>query len=60
MLPLGLLLLAEDLPPLRRARSRILDSIQRRRPHWFVFGETAPSIDSASQPDALVHAKIRS
>ena len=35
MLPLGLALLAEDLPPLRRARDRILDWIERRRPHWF-------------------------
>lgn len=35
MLPLGLFLLAEDLPPLRRARGRLLDRIARRRPHWF-------------------------
>jgi hypothetical protein len=35
MLPLGLALLAEDLPPLRWARDRILDRIERRRPHWF-------------------------
>jgi hypothetical protein len=34
MLPLGLTLLAEDVPPLRRARERILDWIERRRPHW--------------------------
>jgi hypothetical protein len=31
MLPLGLILLAEDVPPLRRARDRILDWIERRR-----------------------------
>jgi hypothetical protein len=34
MLPLGLLLLAEDIPPLRRGRDRALDWIERRRPHW--------------------------
>lgn len=35
MLPLGILLLAEDLPPLRRATDRMLDWLERRRPHWF-------------------------
>jgi hypothetical protein len=35
MLPLGLLLLAEDVPLLRRARDRSLDWIKRHRPHWF-------------------------
>ena len=34
MLPLGLVLLAEDLPLLRRGRDRVLDWIGRRRPHW--------------------------
>jgi hypothetical protein len=34
MLPLGLLLLAEDLPSLRSWRSRILDWIERHRPEW--------------------------
>jgi hypothetical protein len=34
MLPLGLLLLAEDVPPLRSTRTRILDWIERRRPRW--------------------------
>lgn len=34
MLPLGLILLSEDIRPLRRARERILDWIERRRPHW--------------------------
>ena len=32
MLPLGLMLLAEDVPPLRRARERLLAWIERRRP----------------------------
>jgi hypothetical protein len=35
MLPLGLVLLAEDVSPLRRARDRVLDWIERRRPEWF-------------------------
>jgi hypothetical protein len=35
MLPLGLVLLAEDIAPLRRARDRSLDWIERHRPHWF-------------------------
>jgi len=34
MLPLGLLPLAEDIPVLRRARDRLLDWIERHRPHW--------------------------
>src|SRR5262249_26383038 len=34
MLPLGLVLLADDVSALRLARSRILDWIERRRPHW--------------------------
>jgi hypothetical protein len=35
MLPLGLFLLADDIPPLRRARGRLLHWLERRRPHWF-------------------------
>ena len=35
MLPMGMILLADDLPALRSLRSRILDWIERRRPHWF-------------------------
>lgn len=34
MLPLGLVLLAEDVPLLRRATDRILEWIGRHRPHW--------------------------
>jgi hypothetical protein len=41
MLPLGLMLLAEDMRPLRRARDRVLDWIERRRPHWFIRDEIA-------------------
>jgi hypothetical protein len=35
MLPFGLVLLAEDVPVLRRSLDRILEWIERRRPHWF-------------------------
>jgi hypothetical protein len=34
MLPLGLILLAEDVPLLRTWRDRILTWIEQRRPHW--------------------------
>jgi hypothetical protein len=35
MLPLGLVLLAEDVPALRRMRGRTLHWLAQRRPHWF-------------------------
>ena len=38
MLPLGLALLADDAPPLRRARGRVFDWIERRWPHLFGDG----------------------
>ncbi|HEY0185020.1 MAG TPA: DUF2892 domain-containing protein [Rhodopila sp.] len=34
MLPLGVVLLAEDIPPLRSRTNRILEWIEHRRPHW--------------------------
>ena len=34
MLPLGLVLLAEDVKPVRRATGRVLAWIEHRRPHW--------------------------
>ncbi|MEK9284078.1 MULTISPECIES: hypothetical protein [unclassified Bradyrhizobium] len=34
MLPLGLALLAEDVPALRASRSKVLDWVERRKPHW--------------------------
>src|SRR5690242_10098224 len=41
MLPLGMLLLAEDVPWLCRARDRLLDWIERHRPHWFASSDIA-------------------
>ncbi|MGE0258349.1 MAG: hypothetical protein AB7H71_09055 [Alphaproteobacteria bacterium] len=35
MLPVGLLLLAEDVSALRRPRGWVLDRIEYYRPHWF-------------------------
>ena len=35
MLPVGLALLAEDVPALKSPRTKVLDWIERRRPHWF-------------------------
>jgi hypothetical protein len=35
MLPLGLILLAEDIPAVRRLVMRALDWLENRRPHWF-------------------------
>jgi hypothetical protein len=34
MLPLGLVLLAEDVPPLRHATGRLLAWIEHHKPHW--------------------------
>jgi hypothetical protein len=34
MLPLGLVLLSEDVPPLRRATGKVLAWIERRHPRW--------------------------
>jgi hypothetical protein len=42
MLPLGLALLAEDVPALRSSRSKVLDWIERRKPHW---------LNSSSRPN---------
>ena len=38
MLPLGLVLLADDVPPLRRGADRVLAWIEHRRPHWMGLG----------------------
>jgi hypothetical protein len=45
MLPLGLVLLAEDIPPVRRGTDRVLAWIEHRRPHWMGLprGSSSPS-----------------
>jgi len=47
MLPAGLVLLAEDVPPLTRATGRMLDWVERRRPHWFA---PAPTSSATAAP----------
>lgn len=51
MLPLGLMLLAEDVPPLRSLRSRILNWIERRYPHW--LAEPSAGKDETRRADGL-------
>jgi hypothetical protein len=60
MLPFGLFLLAEDLPPLRRARGRMLDHMQRRWPHWFETDEIAASSTSVPRSNAELGLNKRS
>jgi hypothetical protein len=38
MLPIGLALLADDVRLLRSVRSRVLDWVERHRPHWLAAG----------------------
>ncbi|KJC52326.1 hypothetical protein [Bradyrhizobium sp. LTSP857] len=45
MLPLGLALLAEDVPALRSSRSKVFDWIERRKPHW--LDPSAPKNDQS-------------
>ena len=54
MLPLGLMLLAEDIAPLRRVRDRILGWIERRRPHWFTTSDAGCRTQS-STPQSSTH-----
>ena len=49
MLPLGLLLLAEDVAPLRRLTDRALTWIEHRRPHWMGLSKSSFAED---HPDA--------
>src|SRR5262245_3357287 len=35
MTPLGLILMAEDFPPVRRLVYRLINWTAKRRPHWF-------------------------
>ena len=53
MLPLGLVLLAEDTPLLRRRRGRVLDWIAEQRPHWLApeQSETIMKMPSRSESD---------
>jgi hypothetical protein len=46
MLPLGFMLLADDIPPLRRFRDRALDWLERRRPNWFAAAGRATATET--------------
>jgi hypothetical protein len=46
MLPLGFMLLADDIPPLRRFRDRVLDWLERRRPNWFAAAGRATATET--------------
>jgi len=52
MLPLGLVLLAEDVPPARRGANRVLAWIEYRRPHWLGLPHTSrrQPFSSGNQP----------
>ena len=43
---LGLMLLADDVPPLRRFRDRVLDGLERRRPNWFAAAGRTTGIEA--------------
>lgn len=45
MLPLGLALLAEDVPALRSGRAKVLDWVERKKPHW--LDPSAPKNDQS-------------
>jgi hypothetical protein len=48
MLPLGFMFLADDIPPLRRARDRVLDWLEQRRPNWFAAAGRATGTKTPS------------
>ncbi|MEJ1974884.1 MAG: hypothetical protein WDN49_01365 [Acetobacteraceae bacterium] len=50
MLPLGLVLLAEDVKPLQRATDRGLAWIEQRRPHWMGLPRIAPDQPPGKTP----------
>jgi hypothetical protein len=47
MLPLGLMLLADDVPPLRRVLDRVLEGLERRRPNWFAAAGRARATEAS-------------
>jgi hypothetical protein len=48
MLPLDLVLLAEDIAPVRRGTDRVLAWIEHRRPHWMGLPRPSSSISRMS------------
>ena len=52
MLPAGLVLLAEDVPPLQRATGRMLGWVERRRPHWLAAEPDTSAAAASAAPEA--------
>jgi hypothetical protein len=50
MLPLGLVLLADDVPLFRRMRDALLNQIERRRPQWFAAFEQDRRPEGSKRP----------
>jgi hypothetical protein len=51
MLPLGVVLLAEDVPVLRRLTGRGLEWIEHHRPHWLSPASDTPRQNESSEKD---------
>jgi hypothetical protein len=51
MLPLGLVLLAEDVKPLRRGMGRVLAWIEHHRPHWMGLPQAPRSHFATSEKE---------
>jgi hypothetical protein len=54
MLPLGLMLLAEDISPVRRVRDRFLNWIERHRPHWFAGTDDSSRIQASTSRSSSI------
>jgi hypothetical protein len=52
MLPAGVVLVAEDIPPLRRATGRMLAWLEQKRPHWFAPASDTSPTASSKAPEA--------
>jgi len=49
MLPVGVVLLAEDIPAFRRLRDWLLDWIGRHRPHWLAAHDTPQAFNEGAE-----------
>ena len=60
MLPLGFMLLADDIPALRRLRDRFLDWLEQRRPNWFAAAGRPETLRGWRNDRALAKTRSRS
>jgi Putative transmembrane protein (PGPGW) len=58
MLPLGVLLLAEDFAWARRARDRLLAWAEQHRPHWFAASEGGATPGATPRAARLAAATV--